>query len=178
MPRQFRPAVEKGVRQVLADGAIAGYPLTGVRVRALRRQVPRRGLQGNRLRHRGQEGLHRRRRTRPGPSSSSPTSSLEITAPAKYMGDIAGDLSTKRGRVQDTLMVGADTCLVRASAPLGELQNYSNELKSMTGGTGLLHHGLQPRRAHPATSSRPRSSPRTSPRPTRSSRSRFARRTP
>src|SRR5258708_38599440 len=62
----------------------------------------------------------------------------EVTAPSKYMGDITGHMSTKRGRVQDSLMVGADTCLVRAIAPLSELQNYSNELKSMTGGQGAF----------------------------------------
>jgi elongation factor G len=54
------------------------------------------------------------------------------------MGDITGDLSGKRGRVQSTDMVGADQCLIRATAPLGELQNYSNQLKSMTGGTGTF----------------------------------------
>jgi elongation factor G len=61
---------------------------------------------------------------------------LEITAPSRYMGDITADLSSKRGRVQATEMVGSDSCVIRASAPLGELQNYSNQLKSMTGGTG------------------------------------------
>jgi elongation factor G len=47
-------------------------------------------------------------------------------------------MSTKRGRVQDSLLVGADTCMVRAVAPLSELQNYSNELKSMTAGQGAF----------------------------------------
>jgi elongation factor G len=61
---------------------------------------------------------------------------LEITAPSKYMGDITGDLSGRRGRVQTTDMVGADVCLIRAHVPLSELQTYSNELKSMTGGQG------------------------------------------
>jgi elongation factor G len=70
------------------------------------------------------------------PKLLEPYVSVEVTVPSKYMGDIAGHMSTKRGRVQDTQMLSGDTCLVRAIAPLGELQNYSNELKSITGGTG------------------------------------------
>ena len=61
---------------------------------------------------------------------------LEVTVPSNYMGDIASDLSTKRGRVEDTEMIGSDTVIVKARAPLSELQNYSNQLKSMTAGAG------------------------------------------
>ena len=67
-----------------------------------------------------------------------PFVNLEITAPAKHMGDIAGHLSTKRGRVQSSDVQGADSCVVRAVAPMSELQNYANELKSMTGGAGTF----------------------------------------
>jgi elongation factor G len=63
---------------------------------------------------------------------------VEVNAPSRYMGDITGHLSTKRGRVQDSLVQSGDSCLVRAVAPLGELQNYANELKSMTGGAGTF----------------------------------------
>lgn len=52
------------------------------------------------------------------------------------MGDIAGDLSTKRGQIQDTLMLPGDLCTIVAQAPLSELQNFSTELKSITAGSG------------------------------------------
>jgi len=65
-----------------------------------------------------------------------PIVNLEISAPSRYMGDLAGHLSTKRGRVQNSEVVSGDVCVVKAQAPLSELQNYSNELKSMTGGAG------------------------------------------
>ena len=58
IPGQFIPAVEKGVREVLATGAIAGHPVVDVRVRRLRRQAPQRRQQGDRVRHRRQEGVH------------------------------------------------------------------------------------------------------------------------
>ena len=69
------------------------------------------------------------------PALLEPFVEVEVTAPAQYMGDITGDLSTRRGRVQDS-MVDGENCTVRAVAPLGELQNYANELKSMTHGAG------------------------------------------
>jgi elongation factor G len=52
------------------------------------------------------------------------------------MGDVAGDLSTRRGRVQDTRMLPGDSVCVVAEVPLGQMQNYSTQLKSMTGGAG------------------------------------------
>ncbi len=62
IPHQFMPAVQKGVEQVLTTGAIAGFPLQDVRVVVSRRQAPRGGLEGNRVRHGRAQGLPRRRR--------------------------------------------------------------------------------------------------------------------
>jgi elongation factor G len=135
VPRQYWPAVEKGVKQVYQEGAVAGYPMSGVRcvlydgkyhdvdskeiafVTAGRRAFLDAVAKGK-------------------PVLLEPFVNLEITAPARHMGDIAGHLSTKRGRVQSSDVVTGDTCVVRAVAPASELQNYANELKSMTGGAG------------------------------------------
>ena len=135
VPRQYWPAVEKGVRQVLVEGAIAGYPLTGVRVALYDGKYHDVDSKEIAFVTAGRkafiDAINKAK-----PKLLEPYVLLEVTAPATYMGSIAGDISTKRGRVQDTQMVGADTCLVRAVVPLGELQNYSSELKSMTGGAG------------------------------------------
>jgi len=69
------------------------------------------------------------------PALLEPYVTVEISAPSKYMGDLTGMMSGKRGRVLDSNVVG-DTCFIKAQAPLGELQNFSNELKSLTGGQG------------------------------------------
>jgi elongation factor G len=61
---------------------------------------------------------------------------LEITAPANAMGAIASDLSGKRGQVLDTQMISGDMVLIRAKAPLSEMNSYSAQIKSMTGGQG------------------------------------------
>ena len=135
IPRQFLPAVEKGVRSVLSDGAIAGYPLTGVAVAVYDgkyHDVDSKEIAFVTAGKRAFIDAVGKAR----PVLLEPYVLLEITAPSRYMGDITGHLSTKRGRVQNSEVLAGDVCLVRAVAPQGEVQNYSNELKSMTGGAG------------------------------------------
>ena len=135
IPKQFMPAIEKGVRQVLADGAIAGYPLTGVKVEVYDGKYHPVDSKEVAFVTAGKRAFIDAVR-KAHPVLLEPFVELEITAPSDHMGDITGDMSTKRGRVQDTQMLGSDVCVIRAIAPLGEVQNYSNELKSMTAGSG------------------------------------------
>lgn len=135
VPRQFMPAIEKGVRQALSGGAVAGYPMTGVRVEvydgkfhAVDSKEIAFVTAGKRAFIDAVNKAH--------PALLEPFVTVEVTAPSQYMGDLTGDLSTRRGRVQDTRMLPGDRCTVVAQAPLGELQNYSTELKSMTHGSG------------------------------------------
>jgi elongation factor G len=135
VPRQFWPAVEKGCRQIMQEGAIAGYPMSGIRVALYDGKYH--DVDSKEIafvtagRKAFKDAISKAR-----PKLLEPYVLVEVTAPSRYMGDITGHMSTKRGRVQDSLMIGSDTCMVRAIAPLSELQNYSNELKSMTGGSG------------------------------------------
>jgi elongation factor G len=135
VPRQYWPAVEKGIRQVMQDGAIAGYPMTGVKAVLYDGKYHDVDSKEIAFITAGKkafiDAISKAR-----PKLLEPYVNIEITAPSRYMGDIAGHISTKRGRVQDSGLLGADTCVVRAVAPLGELQNYANELKSMTAGQG------------------------------------------
>ncbi len=135
VPRQYWPAIEKGVRIVLEEGAIAGYPMTGIRVAVYDGKYHDVDSKEIAFITAGKKAFIDAV-TKAKPVLMEPYVNLEITAPSRYMGDIAGHISTKRGRVQHSDLVGADTCLVKATAPMGELQNYSNELKSMTGGAG------------------------------------------
>jgi len=135
VPRQYWPAIEKGVRMVLGEGAIAGYPITGVRVAVYDGKYHDVDSKEIAFITAGKKAFIDAI-AKAKPVLMEPYVNLEITAPNRYMGDIAGHLSTKRGRVQNSDLVGLDTCIVRATAPLGELQNYANELKSMTGGAG------------------------------------------
>ncbi len=135
VPRQYWPAVEKGCRQVLSDGAIAGYPLTGVRVALYDGKYHDVDSKEIAFVTAGRKAfIDAVQRARP--ALMEPFVLLEINVPAKYMGDLTGMLSGKRGRVLDTDMADSDIAIVRAQAPQAELQNFSNELKSLTGGTG------------------------------------------
>lgn len=135
IPRQFMPAIEKGVREVLKTGAFAGYPLTGVRVEVFDgKHHPVDSKEVAFIKAGKRAFIDAIQKARP--VLLEPFVHLEVTAPSTSMGDITGDLSTKRGRVQDTDMLGADVVIVKAEAPLSELQNYSTMLKSMTGGSG------------------------------------------
>lgn len=135
IPRQFMPAIEKGVRSVLSTGAVAGYPIKGIRVEVFDGKYHAVDSKEIAFVTAGKrafiEAVSKAR-----PVLLEPFVTLEVTVPASNMGDIAGDLSTKRGRVQDTRMLPGDMCTVVAQAPLSELQTFSNELKSMTAGAG------------------------------------------
>src|SRR5207248_943688 len=127
--------IEKGVRQVMHDGAVAGYPMIGIRVNITDGKYHAVDSKEIAFVTAGRkafvDAIQKAR-----PALLEPWVNVEITAPSKYMGDIASDMSTKRGRVQNSEMIGSDTALIRCLAPLSELQNYSNELKSMTAGQG------------------------------------------
>lgn len=135
IPRQFLPAVEKGVRQVLSEGAVAGYPMNGIRVAVYDgkyHDVDSKEIAFVTAGRRAFVDAVAKAR----PVLMEPYVDLEITAPSRYMGDLAGQISTKRGRVQSSEVTIGDLCVVKAKAPMSELQNYTNELRSITGGAG------------------------------------------
>ncbi|MBX3364524.1 MAG: elongation factor G [Phycisphaeraceae bacterium] len=135
IPRQFMPAIEKGCRQVISDGAVAGYPMRGIRVCVTDGKYHAVDSKEIAFITAGKyafiDAVAKAR-----PVLLEPIVLLEVTCPSQFMGDITGDLSTRRGRVQDTEMLGEDVCLIKAHVPLAELQTYSTQLKSMTGGAG------------------------------------------
>ncbi len=135
IPRQFMPAIEKGVRMALEHGAVAGYPMSGVRVEVFDGKHHPVDSKEIAFITAGKKAFIEAV-SKAKPVLLEPIVHLEVTVPSDRMGDIAGDLSTKRGRVQDTLMLAGDMCTVVAQAPLSELQNFSTELKSITGGSG------------------------------------------
>lgn len=135
IPRQYIPAIEKGVRSTLSEGAIAGYPMTGIRVSVYDGKYHDVDSKEIAFITAGKRAFIDAV-SKAKPVLMEPIVNLEITAPSRYMGDLAGQLSAKRGRVQSSEVISGDICIVKAQAPLSELQNYTNELKSMTGGAG------------------------------------------
>ncbi len=135
VPRQFLPAIEKGIRQVLSTGAIAGYPLEGVRVAVYDgKHHPVDSKEVAFITAGKRAFIDAVQKAKP--VLLEPFVHLEITVPADMIGDISSDLSAKRGRIQGTEMLPGNIAVVKAEAPLSELMSYSNQLKSISGGAG------------------------------------------
>jgi elongation factor G len=135
IPSQFIPAIEKGVRSVLEDGAIAGYPLQDVKVSVYdgkHHPVDSKEVAFVAAGKRAFVDAVSKAK----PVLIEPIVSIEVTVPSQHMGDITGDLSGKRGRIQGTDMLSGGLSVIKAAVPLAEVTNYQNQLKSVTGGQG------------------------------------------
>ena len=135
IPNQFIPAVEKGVRQVLATGAVAGYPIHDVRVTVYDGKHHSVDSKEVAFVAAGKKAFADAV-SKAAPIVLEPIVDIEVTVPQANMGDIAGDLSSKRGRISGTEAMSAGMVTVSGQAPLAELGSYQSELKSVTGGTG------------------------------------------
>jgi elongation factor G len=135
IPHQFIPAVEKGVRQVLDTGPVAGYPVHDVRVIVYDgkyHDVDSKEVAFIAAGKRAfMDAIGKARAI-----ILEPIVNIEITAPEASMGDIAGDLSSKRGQLSGTDSAAPGTLLIKGQVPLSELNNYQARLKSVTSGEG------------------------------------------
>ncbi len=135
IPGQFLPAVEKGVRQVLHDGALAGYPIQDVRVIVYDGKYHTVDSKEVAFVAAGKKAFLDAI-TKARPQVLEPIVDLEVNAPEQHMGDISGGLASKRARINGTDSVRGGEIVVRAQVPLSELEGYAAELKSVTAGRG------------------------------------------
>ena len=134
IPGQFLPAVEKGVRQVLSAGAVAGYPLQDLRVIVHDgKHHPVDSKEVAFVAAGKKAFLDAIAKARP--QVLEPVGDLEVAVPEAQVGDITGNLAGKRARINGTDTVRGEI-LVKAQVPLAELEGYAAELKSMTAGRG------------------------------------------
>ncbi len=135
IPNQFIPAVEKGVRQVLEGGAIAGYPLSDVRVTLYDGKYHAVDSKEIAFVTAGKKAfVDAVAKARP--VILEPVVTIQVKTPASAVGDITGDLSSMRGRVNGTDMLPGGRVLIEGLVPLAEVGNYQSKLKSVTGGEG------------------------------------------
>ncbi len=135
IPQQFMPAVEKGVRQAMAEGAIAGYPVVDVRVvitDGKSHSVDSKEIAFVTAARKAFVAAVREAR----PIVLEPVVELQITAADGQAGDISGDLSARRGQVSSTASRPDGQLVLRAQAPLAELSGYQTRLNTLTGGQG------------------------------------------
>jgi len=135
IPQQFIPAVEKGVRQVMESGALAGYPLQDICVTAYDGKHHPVDSKEVAFVAAGKKAFLDAIQ-KANPIILEPIANVSITAPQDKMGDITGDLSSKRGRINGTEALSDGMVVISGQVPLAELENYPSELRSVTGGSG------------------------------------------
>lgn len=135
IPRQFIPAVEKGIQQVLDEGVISGHPLQDIRVTIVDGKHHSVDSKEIAFVAAGKKAFIDAI-MKSTPVVLEPVVNITITAPSNAMGDITADLSGKRGRINHTEAMVGGFSLISGTVPLSELDNYQSRLKSYTGGTG------------------------------------------
>ncbi len=135
VPRQYFPAVEKGVREAMANGILAGYPVTDMKVTLTDGSYH--DVDSSEMAFKiAASGAIKKGALQAKPILLEPVYSVEVTVPESYMGDIIGDFNSRRGRILGMEPIGGGLGVVRAQAPLAEVFRYSIDLRSMTQGRG------------------------------------------
>ena len=137
IPRNLIPAVEKGVQEACQAGPLAGYPVVDMRVRCI--DGKHHSVDSNEMAFKlaGSFGF-KQAILQAKPTLLEPIMDVEVSAPVDYVGDIMGDVSGRRGRVQTTEAQGGST-QIHAQIPMSEMLEYASSLTSMTGGQGEFH---------------------------------------
>ena len=134
VPRQFIPSVEKGCHKAMARGVLAGYPLVDVRVRLFDGKyhpVDSKDIAFQMAAVKAFKAAVAKGR----PVLLEPVMNMEISVPEENMGDVMGDVNTRRGRLSGTEPLGKYV-IIKAQMPLAEVQQYEATLRSMTQGRG------------------------------------------
>jgi elongation factor G len=137
IPRQYVPAVEKGLQDARMRGFLAGYPMVDFRARVFDGSFH--PVDSNELSFKMaaslafKDGMARAR-----PTLLEPVMDVEVYAPSDYAGDLMGDLNSRRGRIGGMDTRGTAT-LIRAKVPMSEMLTYEQHLTSATGGRGSYH---------------------------------------
>ncbi|MGO9197753.1 MAG: elongation factor G [Acidimicrobiales bacterium] len=135
IPRQFIPAVEKGLQEAMSGGGVFGFPVVDVRVTCFDGKYH--SVDSSEMSFKMAASLGFREAIQAaGPVLLEPVSRLEVTVPSAYQGDVLGDLNSRRGRVLGTDAGEGDEQVVVALVPTSELTRYATDLRSVTGGRG------------------------------------------
>lgn len=134
VPKQFIPAVEKGIRETLEQGVIAGYPVVDVRAALVFGKYHPVDSSEAAFKTAGSLGF-KAAFSQANPVLLEPVMHVEVTVPSEYAGDIMGDLNTRRAHIHGMTPDGPNT-VIEASVPQSEMLRYATDLRSMTQGRG------------------------------------------
>ena len=135
IPKEYIPAVEKGVREATDAGVIAGYPVVDVNIRLIDGSFHEVDSNEMAFKMAGsmafREGLHKC-----GPVLLEPIMRVEVTVPEEYLGDVMGQVNSRRGEIQGMEMRPGNAQAVRSMVPMAEMFGYATDLRSATQGRG------------------------------------------
>jgi elongation factor G len=137
IPRNLIPAVEKGVIEACAAGPLAGFPVVDLRVRCIDGKYH--SVDSNEMAFKlaGSFGF-KAAVEKAHPTLLEPVMKVEIVSPSDFVGDILGDVSSRRGRVLSSESRGTAQ-VIQAQVPMAEMLEYASALTSITGGQGEFH---------------------------------------
>ncbi len=150
IPRQFIPAVQKGIEETMASGGLYGFPVVDVKVTCYDGKYHSVDSSEMSFKMAGSLGF-KDAMAKASAVVLEPITVLKVTVPAEYQGDVMGDINARRGRVQGTDAVGGGEQEVTALVPTSEIMRYAIDLRSMTGGRGRFtatHSHYDPMPSH------------------------------
>jgi elongation factor G len=135
IPSGFIPAVEKGVQEAMQEGTVAGYPVKGVRVRVYDGSYHTVDSSEMAFKVAGSQAM-KQALEQARPVLLEPIMTVTVNAPEDTVGDVIGDLNSRRGRPLGMEPVGAGMTEIKAEVPMAEMLSYAPDLRGITGGQG------------------------------------------
>jgi elongation factor G len=129
IPKEYIPAIEKGVKETSESGVIAGYPVVDLKIQLIDGSFHE--VDSNEMAFK--EGIHKG-----GPVLLEPIMKVEVVIPEEYLGDVIGQLNSRRGMIQGMEIRPGNAQAVKAMVPLGEMFGYATVLRSGTQGRGVF----------------------------------------
>jgi elongation factor G len=135
IPREFIPSIERGVKDSMENGVIAGFPITGVKTTLLDGSYHE--VDSSEIAFRAAGAIaFREAAKKAGPKLLEPIMDVEVVVPEEYMGEVIGDLTSRRGKVAG-MFTRSDARVIAASVPLAEMFGYATTLRSLTQGRAV-----------------------------------------
>jgi elongation factor G len=138
IPQSFRPAVDKGIQEAMAQGELAGAPVQGIRVLLVDGSYHTVDSSEMAFKIAGSMAF-KQAYEQADPVLLEPIMEVDVTVPDDAVGSVNGDLNSRRGRLHGMEPVGTGMTMIKADVPMAEMLTYSQSLTSMTGGRGDYH---------------------------------------
>ena len=137
IPRNFIPSVEKGIKDAMEEGIVAGYQVVDVKVTLVDGSYHEVDSSDMAFKIAGSMAFKKAMQEAK-PALLEPIVTVAVQVPEDQMGDIIGDLNSKRARIQGMEAGAEGTSIVRAQVPMAEMLRYASDLRSITGGRGTF----------------------------------------